>query len=576
MKLYRNKVKENWYCFLLGPLFMTMEAAGEFLLPFLNANLINYGAAVGNRTYILKNGFLMLVLAAGMLLTGVLGAFFAVRGAVRLAAGVRQTAFEQIQTFSFSQIDRFSTGSLITRVTNDISQIQNFTQSLLRGCFRSPIMLLGALVMSFYLNPRIGRILALIVLVLGAATFLIIRTAAPRYTAMQLQLDRINTGIEEAITNHRVIKAFVREEYEKEKFFLLNGSLLEKSIRALKMMILLQPVSNLAIHVTTLLVVWTAGRQIMVGDMEVGTLAAFITYLSQVLTALNFMANIFLQGTRASASHKRILEIVQTKPEIEDPKTDRKQLEGEIIFQNVSFSYVKNAEKPVLQNISLTIREGEFIAITGSTGSGKSTFVSLLARFYEADRGQIRIGGQDIREIPLEQLRQEICMVLQKNTLFSGTIEDNLRWAKKDATPEELEWACKIACAHDFITAKPEGYQTRIGQGGNSLSGGQKQRLCIARALLRRPRILILDDSTSAVDMKTDEAIRKAFEDHLKGVTRLMISQRASAIRKADRILVLEEGRVAGFGTHEELLEDCLPYREICGAEQEGQVDKNE
>ncbi len=576
MSLYRNKVKENWYCFLLGPLFMTMEAAGEFLLPFLNAQLINYGAAVGNGTYILKMGFLMLVLAAGMLLTGVLGAFFAVRGAARLAAGVRQTTFDKIQTFSFSQLDRFSTGSLITRVTNDVSQIQNFTQSLLRGCFRSPIMLVGALVMSYYLNPGIGRILTLVVLALGAVTFLIIRTAAPRYTAMQKQLDQLNTGIEEAVTNHRVIKAFVREEYEKEKFFGLNEGLLEKSVRALKMMILLQPVSNLAIHVTTLLVVWTAGKQIMVGNMEIGTLAAFITYLSQVLTALNFMANIFLQGTRASASHKRILEIVETRPQIEDPGTEPKPLKRDIVFQDVSFSYFKKAEKPILNKISLTIKEGEFIGITGSTGSGKSTFVSLIPRLYEADQGQIRIGGEDIRTIPLEQLRQEVCMVLQKNTLFSGTIEENLRWGKKDASAEEMEWACKIACAHDFIAALPQGYQTRIGQGGSSLSGGQKQRLCIARALLRKPGILILDDSTSAVDRKTDEAIRKALEEELKGVTRLVIGQRISSIKRADRILVLEEGEVVGFGTHEELLKSCVLYQEICAAGQEGKEVENE
>ena len=356
MKKYKKYVKKNWYCFLLGPLFMLLEASGEFILPFINANMINVGAANGDIPYILKNGFYMLLIAIGMFITGILGAFFAVRGAARLAAGVRQETFDKIQTFSFGDIDRFSTGSLITRVTNDITQIQTFTQSLLRGCFRSPIMLVGALIMSFLLSPDIAWVILIVVPFLAAATFLIIKTASPRYTTMQKKLDSMNTGIGEVITNIKVIKSFVREEHEKKKFQVINEELKSKSVAALKMMILMQPVSALAINATTLIVVWIAGRKIMIGSMEIGTLTAFITYLSQILTALNFLANIFLQGTRAAASDRRISEILDTEPEIDDSNVKNKEYkisQGTIEFQNVSFRYFKHNHVPVMDNMNL-------------------------------------------------------------------------------------------------------------------------------------------------------------------------------------------------------------------------------
>ena len=572
MKKYREHVRKHWYCFLLAPLFMTLEAAGEFIFPFINANIIDRGAANGDIPYILENGFYMLLIAAAMLIFGVLGAFFAVRGSARVAAGVRRDAFARIQTFSFSDIDRFSTGSLITRVTNDITQVQTFMQSLMRGFFRSPVMLIGALVMSFQLNAEIAMVILIVLPFLALATFLIIRTASPRYTAMQERIDKLNTGIGETVTNEKVIKSFVREEHEKKKFRRINTALMEKSIAALKMMILMQPVSTLAINLTTLIVVWAAGRQIMVGGMEIGSLTAFITYLSQVLTALNFLANIFLQGTRAAASNRRLSEVMNTVPDISDENASerrRRVTEGSIEFRHVSFRYFKNAGAPVLEDVSVRIEPGQLVGIIGSTGSGKSTLVSLIPRLYDPDAGEVLVDGVNVKELSLYELRESVAVVLQKNTLFSGTIAENLRWGSEEASDEELEQVCRIAQADGFIRSFPDGYETQIGQGGGNLSGGQKQRLCIARALLKKPKILILDDSTSAVDTATDAAIRRAFEKRLPGMTKLIIAQRISSVMDADRILVMDEGRLAACGTHEELLKNCLAYQEIYDSQKE-------
>ena len=566
MKKYREHIRKNWLCFLLGPLFMTLEASGEFILPFINANIINNGAANGDIPYIIKNGVLMLVIAAGMLVTGILGAFFAVRGAARAAAGVRRDVFAKIQTFSFSDIDRFSTGSLITRVTNDITQIQTFMQTMLRGFFRSPVMLIGALVMSFALSPDIAWVIFIVVPILAFVTFLIIRTASPRYTVMQQRIDALNTGVGEAVTNEKVIKSFVREDYEKSKFRKINSALMEKSVSALKMMILMQPVSALAVNVTTLIVVWAAGRQIMVGNMEIGTLTAFITYLSQVLTALNFMANIVLQGTRAAASDRRISEVLNTIPEIDPDIGDEKDYRiqnGSIEFKNVSFRYFKDNKNSVLDSINLKIGSGETVGIIGSTGSGKTTLVSLIPRLYDADAGDVLVDGVNVRELSVYELRESVSMVLQKNTLFSGTIAENLRWGSEDAADEELVRACKLAQAHGFISSFPNGYETEIGQGGGNLSGGQRQRLCIARALLKSPKIMILDDSTSAVDTATDAAIRRALREELPDITKIVIAQRINSVIDADKIVVMDGGKIVGVGSHNELLRDCKAYQEI-------------
>lgn len=566
MKKYTKHMKPHWYCYILGPLFMTLEACGEFIIPFINANIINNGAAYGNIPYIIENSIYMLLVAVFMLITGVLGAFFSVRGAARMAAGVRKEIFEKIQTFSFSDIDRFSTGSLITRVTNDITQIQTFTQSLFRGFFRSPVMLIGALVMSFQLDSGIAWVIFIVVPFLALATYVIRGIASPRYTIMQEQLDTMNTGIGETITNEKVIKSFVREEYEKKRFSVINHALMEKTVSALKMLILMQPMYALLTNVTTLAVVWIAGKKIMVGGMEIGTLTAFITYLSQILTSLNALANIVQQGTRAAASNRRISEVLDTQPDIRDEEAGRKDYvieSGSIEFRDVSFRYYKDLKMPVLDHVNIHIHSGEFIGIIGSTGSGKTTLISMVPRLYDPDAGEVLVDGVNVKELSLQQLREKVSVVLQKNTLFSGTVAENLRWGNEMASDEELTAACKIAQADGFISAFPDGYKTELGQGGGNLSGGQKQRICIARALLKKPKIMILDDSTSAVDMATDACIRKAFREELPGITKLVIAQRISSVMDADRILVMDQGAVVGFGTHEELIKSCLAYQEI-------------
>ncbi|MBQ9703448.1 MAG: ABC transporter ATP-binding protein [Clostridia bacterium] len=564
--MYKKHIKKYWYSFILGPLFMTLEACGEFILPYINANIINKGASNGDIPYILKNGAYMALIAVFMMITGILGANFAVRGSTRFAAGVRKDVFDKIQTYSFSNIDDFTTGSLITRITNDITQIQNFTNTLLRGFFRSPIMLIGALIMSFLLNPSLAWVILAVIPFLAIAIATIIAKASPRYTKMQKQIDTLNIDIQETVTNERVIKSFVREDYEKEKFGRINDELVEKSTNALKMMLLMQPISALAINVTTLLVIWIAGRQIMIGDMELGTLTAFITYLSQVLTALNFLANIVLQGTRANASHKRISKVMNATVDIDDSQVsdpERTVKNGDVCFKNVTFRYFKKNKEKVLDNINLDIKSGEFVGIIGPTGSGKTTLVSLIARLYDADEGEVMVDNDNVKNIPLRNLRDSVAMVLQKNTLFSGSIEENLRWGNPNATDEELYEAAKIAQAHSFITSFKDGYKEDLDQGGVNLSGGQKQRLCIARALLKNPKIIILDDSTSAVDTATDASIRRALRERLSGVTKLIIAQRINSVIDADKIIVMDNGKIVGCDTHENLIKDCREYQEI-------------
>lgn len=566
MKIYSKYIKRYWYSFLLGPFFMILEACGEFILPYINANIVDKGVAVKDVDFVVENGIYMALIAVAMMATGILGANFAVRGSARLASGVRADVFCKVQKFSFENIDDFTTGSLITRITNDITQIQNFAQTLLRGMFRSPIMLIGALVMSFSMNPKLAAIIFVVVPFLGLAIFIIIKTASPRYTRMQKAIDGLNNNVGETITNERVIKSFVREEYEINKFSKTNEELVEKCTSALKIMLFMQPVSALAVNATTLAVVWFAGKPIMIGDMSIGTLMAFITYLSQVLTALNFVANIVLQGTRAAASHRRIAEVMNAGIELNDDNAECKEKtveNGEIEFRSVSFRYFKNNKEKVLDDINIHIKSGELVGIIGSTGSGKTTLVSLIPRLYDADEGEVLIDGVNVKDYALNNLRDRIAVVLQKNTLFSGTIAENLRWGNDNATDEELVEVAKIAQADSFIQGFKDGYDSDIGRGGANLSGGQKQRICIARALLKKPKIIILDDSTSAVDTATDASIRKAFREDLGDTTKLIIAQRITSVADADKIIVLDERKVVGVGTHAELMKLCQTYQEI-------------
>ncbi|MGN1332626.1 MAG: ABC transporter ATP-binding protein [Lachnospiraceae bacterium] len=572
VKQYLTYIKKVWYYFIFGPLFMILEACGEFILPYLSANIINIGAAGRDIPYIIQNGFMMAAISLCMMILGVLGVNFGIRGASQLAADIRLATFKKIQTFSFSNIDEFSTGSLITRMTNDISQIQNFTQMFLRGLFRCPVMIIGAIAMSFVLKPEIGWIIFAILPILAVVIVVIMTVSAPRYTRMQQQIDQLNTKVKETVTNQKVIKSFVRETDEIRHFEKVNGLLFEKSIRALKIMLLMQPLSAVIVNGATLAVVWMAGGQIMVGKMEIGNLTALITYLTQVLTALNFLANIILLGTRAAASNKRIIEVLEAPVLLNDDKAGEKNrtiTEGNIHFEKVSFRYYSQRKEKVLENITLEIGAGELVGIIGSSGCGKSTLVSLIPRLYDVAEGAVYVDHINVKELSLAHLREAVAMVLQKNTLFCGTIAENLRWGREDATLEELHEVCKIAQADGFISSFPQGYETRLEQGGANLSGGQRQRLCIARTLLKTPKILILDDSTSAVDTATDAAIRKALKDRLPGVTRLIIAQRIDSVIDADKIVVMDSGRIVGLGRHRELMDSCKEYREIYFSQKE-------
>ena len=574
MKKYKEYIKKYWYCFVLGPIFMILEASGEFILPYINANIINVGAATGKIDYIIQNGIYMFIIAIGMLITGVLGAYFAIKGSSHLAAGVRKDVYHKIQEFSFSNIDDFSTGSLITRITNDVTQIQTFTQSLLRGFFRSPVMLVGAIYMSFQLNPDLAKIISSVVPFLALAIAIIIRIASPRYTIMQQKIDSLNNTIEESITNERVIKSFVKEEYEIKKFDSISYSLMDSCIKALRTMIWIQPLSALAINVATLAVVWVAGRQIMIGNMEIGTLTAFITYLTQILNALNFLANIFLQGTRALASDRRISQVLEAEVSLNDKDAkykDKKVEKGDIEFHNVYFKYFKNSQEWVLNNINLHLNGTDFIGIIGSTGSGKSTLISLISRLYDVDAGQVKIDGVNVKDYSLFNLRESVSVVLQNNILFSGTIKENLLWGNENANDEQIQKACHMACADTFINQMEEGYQTILEQGASNLSGGQKQRLCIARALLKNPKILILDDSTSAVDTATDAKIRKYLSE-IHGMTKIIIAQRIDTVKDANTIVVMDNGCVMGIGRHDELLKTCPTYQEIYYSQKDKEV----
>ncbi|HPG19309.1 MAG TPA: ABC transporter ATP-binding protein, partial [Flexilinea sp.] len=487
--------------FLFGPIFMVIEATGDIVLPFLVAQIINNGAVNHDIPYILRTGGWMVGFSVIMAVFGTLGAKFAVNGSVNLAADLRFDVFSRIQEFSFKNIDDFSTGSLITRITNDITQIQTFAMSLLRGVFRSPVMLIGAVIMAFRLNSQLAIVILIVIPVLGSAIFTIITKASPRFTTMQEQLDKLNSDISESLTNIRVIKSFVREDYENKDFSVVNEGLREKSIAAMKMVILQQPVITATMNITTLAVVWFAGRQIIVGSMPIGNLAAFITYITQILMSLNLLANIFLQGSRAIASSKRINQVMETTIELDDSHAAFPEAmveKGEIEFRHVSFRYFKTNHENVLDDINLAISAGETVGMIGSTGSGKTTMVQLIPRLYDADEGEVLVDGINVKDYSLKKLREGVALVLQKNTLFSGTIAENLQWGNEYATEEEMRAAARIAQAESFIDSLPDGFETDLGQGGVNLSGGQKQRLCIARALLKKPKILILDDSTSA------------------------------------------------------------------------------
>ncbi|MBQ7955935.1 MAG: ABC transporter ATP-binding protein [Lachnospiraceae bacterium] len=572
MKRYFKYIRPYLPYFIIGPIMMIVEIIGEVLMPYLMAQIINNGVAERNIPYIISVGGVMVVVALLMMLGGVGGAYFAAKASVNFATDLRSDVFAKVQKFSFANIDSFSTGSLVTRLTNDITQMQNMVNMSLRMALRAPGMMIGAIIMAFMMNARLAVVILIVMPILMVAIIVIIRLAFPKFEKLQKKLDALNSKIQEALTNVRVIKSFVRGDYEEMRFAQANSELKETSMSAFKIIIVQMPIMSLAMNITTLAVVWFGGQQIIAGTMPVGDLTSFTSYIVQVLMSLMMLAMIFLQSSRALASSKRITEVLDTVVDLTDEGAtcpEKTVEEGRVEFKNASFRYYKDSQEKVLDSISLTIEPGQMVGIIGSTGCGKTTLVQMIPRLYDVDEGQVLVDGVDVKEYSLRSLREGVGMVLQKNVLFSGTIMENLQWGDEDATMEEIRSAASSAQADPFVVSFPEGYETQLGQGGVNVSGGQKQRLCIARALLKKPKILILDDSTSAVDTATEAKIREAFATTLKDTTKIIIAQRITSVMDADQIFVMDEGQIVGAGNHDALLAECETYQEIYASQME-------
>lgn len=575
MKRYAKYAKPYLSAFIIGPCLMLTEVLGEIMLPKLMSMIINNGVVNRDSGYIVRIGLCMVLVALVMAVSGIGGAYFSAKASISFTSDLRKDLFAKVQQFSFKNIDEFSSGSLVTRLTNDVQQVQQVMMMGLRLALRAPGMLVGALIMAFIMNRSLAVIILVVIPVLSAVIAAIMLTAYPRFGIMQTKIDKMNSGIQEALTNVRVIKSFVREDYEKDKFRVANEDLQNTSLRAMNVVIATMPVMMLAMNITTLAVVWYGGNLIIGGTMQVGDLTAFTTYIVQILMSLMMLSMVFLQSSRAMASIKRINDVLKTEIDLTDDKAKCKDLtvkEGLVEFKDVSFSYHEGSEDRVLEHISFTARPGQIIGIIGSTGSGKTSLVQLIPRLYDATEGQVLVDGVDVRDYSLQHLREGVGMVLQKNVLFSGTIEENLRWGDENASMEDLCAIADAAQADSFVKSFPEGYDTDMGQGGVNVSGGQKQRLCIARALLKRPKILILDDSTSAVDTATEAKIRECFRTTLKDTTKFIIAQRIGSVEEADEIIVLDEGKIIGKGTHQELLASCEAYQEIYYSQRDKEV----
>lgn len=566
MKRYWKYIKPYLPAFIIGPLMMIVEVIGEVVLPKLMANIINVGVTNGSAGYITGTGALMVLVALLMMAGGVGGAYFGAKAAVSFAADLRKDAFDKVQTFSFANLDQFSTGSLVTRLTNDITQVQNLINMALRMMLRAPGMLIGALIMAFVMNAELAVIVLIVIPILVGAIAVLIKIAFPKFKIMQKKLDALNSNIQEMLINVRVIKSFVRGDYEEKKFAASNEDLKQTSLSAFMTIIIVMPLMMLMMNATTLAVVWFGGRQIIVGNMQVGDLTAFTTYIVQILMSLMMLAMVILQSSRALASLSRIREILDTEVDLNDEhckEPDKIVSSGRVEFRDVSFRYYKENKEAVLSHISFAVKSGQTLGIIGSTGSGKTTLVQMIPRLYDVDEGEVLVDGVNVKDYTLENLREGVGMVLQKNVLFSGSILENLMWGDENASMEEVRKAAQAAQADGFVSSFTGGYEMDLGQGGVNVSGGQKQRLCIARALLKKPKILILDDSTSAVDTATEAKIRESFAGELKNTTKIIIAQRISSVQEADEIMVLDDGKIVGFGKHEDLLASCEAYQEI-------------
>ncbi|MBE6644017.1 MAG: ABC transporter ATP-binding protein [Ruminococcaceae bacterium] len=581
MKRWFKYVKPYLSSFLLGPFGMIIEVIGEMFMPFLLAQIINSGEAgtlsVGKSIGI---SAILIGIVLFMMAGGVCGAYFGSKASVNFAADLRKDIYVNVQKFSFANIDRFSTGSLVTRMTNDVTQIQNFVNMLLRMALRAPGMLIGGIIMAIVLKPTLSVVLAVSIPLMLFIIVALIRIGFPRFGILQKKIDKLNSTVRENVTNVRVVKSFVKEDYEIEKFKEDNADLKNSGMRAVKVMMYMGPVMNLFMHASVIAIIWFGHKivideQTLVGGMRVGDLSAFITYTTQILSSLMMVTMLFMTSSRALASGKRICEVLDEKLDLSDEQAsnkDKKVEIGEVEFKNVNFRYYKNSNDLVLENINLKIKGGSTVGIIGSTGCGKTTLVSMISRLYDVDEGEVLVDGTNVKDYSLVNLRDGVGIVLQQNLLFSGTIEENLRWGSEEASFEEIKKYSEYAAADKFISSFKDGYDTVIDKAGTNLSGGQKQRVCIARALLKNPKILILDDSTSAVDTATERQIKYALLNSLPKCTKIIIAQRISSVRDAEQIIVMNDGKITGIGTHDELLENNPEYSEIYYS----QIDKQE
>lgn len=577
LKTLASQIKEYKKASIATPIFMILEVIMETIIPLMMASIIDDGVSVGNAGHIYKMGALMLAAACFSLFSGFMGGKYGAKASTGFARNLRKAMYENIQTFSFSNIDKFSTAGLVTRLTTDVTNIQNAYQMLLRMCMRAPFSLICAMVMSFAVNTRIATIYLIAVLVLGVILGVLVTRTTKYFRSIFQKYDDLNESVQENVSAIRVVKAYVREDHEKEKFTKASGNVYKLFTKAEAMICLNMPIMQFTVYTCILVISWMGAHMIVSNTLTTGDLSMLLTYCMNILMNLMMLSMIFVMVTMSVASARRVAEVLNEKPDITNPENPVMEVaDGSIEFRHVDFSYKKDAKEPVLKDINLKIRSGETIGILGGTGSGKSSLVSLLSRLYDVTKGSVLVGGRDVREYDIDVIRNQVAVVLQNNVLFSGTILDNLRWGDKEATKEECMHACDLACASEFIEKLPKGYDTYIEQGGTNVSGGQKQRLCIARALLKKPKVLILDDSTSAVDTSTDARIRKAFAEEIPGTTKLIIAQRVSSIQNADHIIVLENGEINGFGTHEELLENNEIYRDVYESQTSGNGDFDE
>ena len=571
IKTLARSVREYKWAALGSPICMVGEVTMEILIPLVLAKLIREGIEPGNMTAVLRNGGLLLLCALCSLTFGVASAFFASYASTGFARNLRNDMFSKVQTYDFSNIDKFSSSSIVTRLTSDVATLQMTFQMSIRMIFRTPVMLVLALVMAFRISPRLSVIYCIVLPLLAAGLMFLISRVHKIFDRVFKTYDKLNNVVQENIHGIRVVKAFVREDKEIEKFTGTSDEIFRDFLKAERIMAFNTPLMQMAVYTSMIFISYLGARLVVGGELDTANLTAMFTYTGQILSGLMMMSMVFVMYTMSRAPMRRAYEILTEDPALTEKENPVKEVaDGSVDFENVSFRYNKTADRNALDNVNIHIAPGMTVGILGGTGSSKSTFVQLIPRLYDVTEGAVKVGGVDVREYDLHALRDAVSMVLQKNVLFSGSIKDNLRWGNPNATDEEMEHACRLACAHDFVMNFPDGYDTHIEQGGTNVSGGQKQRLCIARALLKKPKILILDDSTSAVDTHTDAMIRKAFAEEIPGTTKLIIAQRVASVQEADLILVMDGGRIAAAGTHEELLKTSEIYKEVYDSQTKG------